>query len=354
MLSLPNRPTPPDSTAKLAARIARHQEVASAIEGLSDEELLDWLSASPALLQGGHASVSLPGSDATVFVKLVPLSPLELEHRNSTANFAGLPACYQYRLGGFGFGAWRELEAHELANRWVLSGQCAQFALLHAWRAVPVAHPGRSDEARTKPWGNDPVIRRRSTAIAESTRCAALFLEQFPLNLLQWTFDRTGGDPAPAASVWDTEARILEVLAFTNAQGVLHLDPHFENLLTDGAQLFLADWGLALSSTFDLDDAGQAFFEHHQNYDQCTAITSLVHSVTSHLYPKGDWLPTLRTLADGTHEALEELPDTVRAYIAARGPVAVAYTAFYRRLIKDLSTAYPAAELQQMLEAVSG
>ncbi len=187
--------------------------------------------------------------------------------------------------------------------------------------------------------------------MAESTHSAALFLEPFPQNLLQWTFDRPPDAPDPSVQVWETEARVLDLLAFTNAQDVLHMDAHFENILTDGDdQLYLTDWGLTLSRTFDLSSEERDFFERHENYDRCTFITSLVHSVTSHLYSKGDWLPTLQALLDGTDDRLARLGHAARDYVTKRGPVAVAYAAFYRRLMKDRSTEYPAAELDRLLD----
>jgi hypothetical protein len=350
---VPDQPALPDSDTKLAARLEVHEELQSAIENRSDAELERLLSASEPLLRDGRDSISLAGTDAPVFVKLVPLSAFELEpqNRESTSNLFRVPASYQYRHGGFGCGAWREIEAHEVANGWVLAGQCAQFPLLHGWRVVPIAHPDRNAEWRTKPWGDDPIVGRRSAAMAESTHSAALFLEPFPQNLLQWALDRPPDAPDPSVHVWETEARGLDLLAFTNAQDVLHMDAHFENILTDGnGQLYLTDWGLTLSRTFDLSSEERDLFGRHENYDRCTFITSLVHSVTSHLYPKGEWLPTLQALLDGTDDRLARLGHAARDYVTKRGPVAVAYTDFYRRLMKDRSTEYPAAELDRLLD----
>ena len=173
---MPDQPALPDSDTKLAARLEVHEELRSAIENRSDAELERLLSASEPLLRDGRDSISLPGTDAPVFVKLVPLSAFELEphNRESTSNLFRVPASYQYRHGGFGCGAWREIEAHEVANGWVLAGQCAQFPLLHGWRVVPIEHPDRNAEWRTKPWRDDPIVGRRSAAMAESTHSAAL------------------------------------------------------------------------------------------------------------------------------------------------------------------------------------
>ncbi|MFF8401556.1 hypothetical protein ACF06P_07965 [Streptomyces sp. NPDC015684] len=47
------------------------------------------------------------------------------------------------------------------------------------------------------------------------------------------------------------------------AQGLLHFDAHFENILTDGRRLFFADYGLAISSRFELDKDEADFFDRH-------------------------------------------------------------------------------------------
>ena len=189
--------SPPDVTAKFAQRIARHREIEAAIEGLRDGELLCRLSDSPRLVEHGTASVCLPGSDATVFVKLLPLTDLELQprHLRSTANLFDLPNYYHYRHVGCGFGTWRELAAHEIANRWVFSGHCSHFALLHGWRTLPIVHRNGDDELRTTLSRDDRAIRQRVSSVTTATHSAVLFLEPFALNLLQWFRTRTAKDP---------------------------------------------------------------------------------------------------------------------------------------------------------------
>ena len=44
--------------------------------------------------------------------------------------------------------------------------------------------------------------------------------------------------------------------SFMNARGLLHFDAHFQNILTDGERLYFADYGLAISSRFDLSRGG--------------------------------------------------------------------------------------------------
>ena len=89
-----------------AERLERHRAIAAALEAISDEELVAWIAASEPLRHDGHASLTLPGDDLPLFVKLLSVTELELKPQNwpSTANCFGLPPSYGYRIGSAGFG----------------------------------------------------------------------------------------------------------------------------------------------------------------------------------------------------------------------------------------------------------
>lgn len=69
-----------------------------------------------------------------------------------------------------------------------------------------------------------------------------------------------------------------------NARGLLHFDAHFQNILTDGRRLYFADYGLALSSQFDLSPSETSFFELHRTYDRCYTRSWLVNWLITALY----------------------------------------------------------------------
>ena len=352
--ALADRPPEPAARADPAglSRIERHREIEAQIQELDDAGLLRLVRGTE-VLERGHATICLPSQDTKVFVKLLPLSALELQprHRRSTANLFRLPAHYQYRIGSCGFGTWRELAAHELANQWVLSGACPHFPLLHGWRVLPLVPRGDDDRRSMIPWGNDPAIRRRLSSLEEATSSVAVFLEHFPQTLSQWLADRLAHDLDPMAVVAETEANLLELLTFCGDRGLLHMDAHFENLLTDGEGFFLGDFGLAISQTFSLDAEEREFFEKHRDFDRCTAITSLVHAAVSHYDAREDWRGVLRELQDDRQGPIQEIPVAIRAYLAKRGPLALEVGEFYRRLLSDLSaTEFPTTRLQRVLD----
>jgi hypothetical protein len=299
--------------------------------------------------------VRLPQGGETVFAKLVPITALELlpENRGATANMFRLPIRYQYRIGSCGFGAWRELEVHRLANDWVLSGQRDGFPLLHHWRVLPVVRTGYDDRRGLDPWGGCPQIQQRVAAMNEATSSGVLFLEYFPLTLSQWFRDEMTRASDPVAVARRVEGQLEELLAFTRRHGVLHLDAHFDNVLTDGHQLYLGDYGLSISRGFELGPDEEAFFEQHQDFDLCTAINSLVHAVVTYYDPTDDWRQTLREMAARPHDAKSGVPEAVRSFVLERAALVFAVGEFYKRLLADPATSYPAMTFHRLLETIA-
>ena len=82
-------------------RLDRHRAIAAALEAIGDEDLAEWLGASEPLRRDGFARLTLPGGGSPAFVKLLPVTDLELEPHNwlSTANCFGLTHCYGYVSG---------------------------------------------------------------------------------------------------------------------------------------------------------------------------------------------------------------------------------------------------------------
>jgi hypothetical protein len=64
----------------------------------------------------------------------------------------------------------------------------------------------------------------------------------------------------------------------------LHFDAHFENILTDGSTIFLADFGLALAAGFDLSPDEAVFHEQHASVDSDYVRTYLTRWVLTNIY----------------------------------------------------------------------
>ncbi len=216
---------------------------------------------------------------------------LRPEHVRSTANVFGLPLACQYGIGaGPSFGAWRELAVHVMTTNWVLTGQHPGFPLMYHWRVVPDTPPPLPEELADVEkvvayWGGSPQVRHRLEALRRAPASLLLFLEYVPHTLHTWLTRNCRPATRRPTAPWSWwSGSCSAAITFMNARGLLHFDAHFENILTDGDRLYFADYGLALSSGFDLTTAEQAFFDTHLTYDRAYALGYLVNWLIAALH----------------------------------------------------------------------
>jgi hypothetical protein len=343
------------------ARLAAHSAVSTALALCSDRELRDLVDAAEPLASGiGGTSALLDIGGTPVFVKRVPLTDLERQPENvrSTANLFGLPTFCHYGvgvIGGPGFGAWRELAVHTMTTNWVLAQDYEGFPLMYHGRVLP--HPGQSlpeeladVEKAVAYWEGGSQLRRRIEALRESSASIALFLEYIPQNLHDWLGAQVkAGDEAAEMACAMVVRQLEAATSFMNARGLLHFDTHFQNILTDGERLYFADYGLAISSRFDLSTEEAGFFAEHQTYDRCYAVTHLVIWLITALYGyKGDDRNAfVRACAEGRHPT--GIPAQVAAILTRHAPVAAVMTGFYRKFqLESRQTPYPVEEIRRI------
>ncbi|MDJ0346449.1 protein kinase family protein [Streptomyces sp. H10-C2] len=350
---------------RYAARLATYGPVATRLSLLSDHRLGEVVAAAAPLGSGiGGRSAELDIDGTRVFVKRVPLTDIELrpENARSTANLFGLPMFYQYGVGSAGFGAWRELAVHTMTTHWVLGNEYEGFPLMYHWRVLPDSPPegfadflGGVDQAVTH-WEGSSTVRERLEAIGRASSSLVLFLEHVPQTLAAWLNDRRdatpeGGDGSPYP--WVEEA-LARGAAFMSSRGLVHFDAHFLNVLTDGQVLYFADFGLALSSGFELSAAEAEFLSNHLAYDH--------HYAASHLL-RYHLLDAMR--GDTGHEAFlgewvrGRQPDGVRPEIAAiisrHARTAIVLDEFHRRLLTESKrTPFPVSEIERARVAEVG
>jgi hypothetical protein len=208
---------------------------------------------------------------------------------------------------------------------------------MYHWRVVPDSTPLPEElsdiEGTVAFWGGGSQVRRRIEELRDSSASIALFLEYIPQNVHQWLGKQIDARGEAADRACAMVERNLEAgISFMNARGLLHFDAHFQNILTDGERLYFADYGLAISSRFELSKDESAFFERHQNYDRCyTAMYTSQWLVTA-LFGSGreDREARLRAYARG--EVPTGAPATAAAILARDAPAAVVMTDFFRRL----------------------
>ncbi len=338
-------------------RTNTYRHLSTELSVLSDRQLSDLLEDSDPLHSGmGGKSFLLKIDGIPVFVKKVPLTNLELlpENIQSTANLFNLPLYFQYGIGSKGFGAWRELAAHTMTTNWVLSGECPHFPLTYHWRVLQAPHPlpmsfeeSENFERDVALWGNSKEIRERFEAVQNASSHLFLFLEFVPEVLSKWLDKQiTIGDTGKNAVAMVT-GNMKTTIDFMRANNFIHFDAHFENILTDGNQIYFADFGLSLSSKFKLSQEEVDFLNTHRTYDQCSAAVNLLHCIITSLFGKDKWELKLQDYLDGkSGEVAPYLASLIKKY----GPIACIMDDFYQNLrYKTKTTPYPRLDLERLL-----
>ena len=231
--------------------------------------------------QGWGLNQTLEIDQKPVFVKRIPLTEREYLQGFNTQNLYRLPMYYHYGIGSAGFGAFRELICHQKVSDWVLQGHTRHFPLLYDYRIWPAQAPWKKRspeqwERHLKVWGNAPRIAEYLQAREKAAYELVLCLEYVPDTLFAYA-EQKDERLIPLLS------QVSDGLQYLNGQGVLHLDAHLGNLLTDGERVVISDFGLALDRCFDLAADEQAFFERHRYYDQAQIIGSLGYVLWQYL-----------------------------------------------------------------------
>jgi hypothetical protein len=345
------------------ARLTAHSAVSTSLALRSDRALRELVDTAVPIGSGiGGKSALLEIAGTPVFVKRVPLTDPERqpEHVRSTANVFDLPVFCQYgigTIGGPGFGAWRELAVHTMTTNWVLAAEHEGFPLMYHWRVLPGSMPLPEELADTERavayWGGGPQVSHRIEALKQSSASVALFLEYIPQNLHQWLGAQVeAGDQTANRACAMAERELAAGTSFMNSRGLLHFDAHFENILTDGRRLYFADYGLAISSQFELSQDEAGFFDRHQAYDRCYTATYLVNWLVTALYgfqreDREGRYALVRALADGRHPT--GIPAEAAAILARHAPIAAVISDFNRKFQRQSrQTPYPVEEIRQL------
>lgn len=345
-----------DQDSLRAARLADHGTVSTRLSLLSDHQIGEVMAAAVPLGSGiGGRSAEMDVDGTRVFVKRIPLTDTELrpENTRSTANLFELPMFYHYGVGSAGFGAWRELAVHIMTTNWVLADEYAGFPLMHHWRVLPDSPPtgltvefGGLEGAVTH-WEGSPAVRDRLEAISRSSHSLVVFLEYVPHTLAVWLADHRNPavpDDEDGSRLRWVEDALMSGAAFMSSRGLVHFDAHFDNILTDGRELYFSDFGLALSSRLDLSAAESAFLSDHLTYDRYYTASRLLHRYvldgvrgdTEREAFLHDWIAGRRPC---------DIPPEIKAIIDRHARPTVLMGDFFRLLGRSKQTPFPAAEI---------
>lgn len=347
-------------------RLAAYGAVSTSLSGCSDRALQELVDAAIPVGSGiGGQTVLLEVGGVPVFVKQVRLTDRERRPGNvgSTADVFGLPPFCHYgvgSIGGPGFGAWRELAVHTMTTNWVISGEYEGFPLMHHWRVLPDGGRPLPDELADVDravayWGDGPAVRHRIEGLEQSSASLMLFLEYIPQNLHDWLGAQIeSGDEVADRACTMVDQELRAGISFMNDRGLLHFDAHFENILTDGTRLYFADFGLAISSCFELARGEANFLDAHRDYDRAYVATHLVNWLAVALYRCGPEERTafVHSCAQGVSPA--GAPPAIAALLLRYAPVAAVMGDFYRRFQHEpRGTPYPAEAIRRTVPAAA-
>jgi hypothetical protein len=340
-------------------RLHAYSAISTHLACLSDSKLINLLAQSTAMHTGiGGKSFLLMQGGHSIFIKKIPITDRELlsENRFSTANIFDLPLFYQYGVGSAGFGAWRELAAHVMTTNWVLSKVSESFPLMYHWRILPTINQEPvSDDALEKIykdvayWENSTSIQTRLESIQRASFEVVVFLEFFPQTLSTWLDEQLCRDEQTAlAAILFVDESTKKTNQFMNSQGLLHFDAHFENILTDGQHIYVSDFGLALSSSFELSSAEIEFFSLHERYDDYATLTNLLFCIFRHYFGQAHWEVRLKAYLHGKEK--NRLPAGIDAIVKRYATIALTMDDFFQKLQKTSKlTPYPVAHLDYIM-----
>jgi serine/threonine protein kinase len=355
----------------LENRKKRYFQLSSQIAHLDNAQLLNLFNDNePSMGWGINHTIEL--DESLVFVKRVPVTDLEYDHLLSTQNFYNLPTYYNYGIGSAGFGVFRELMAHIKTTHWVMNGTIETFPLMYHYRIMPfsgwrVKLDMEQHQNYVKQWGDNSNIGRyildRTTANYE----LVMFLEHVPHVLRTWLKEHPEQFIKPLADLCRT-------IDFLSKQKIIHFDAHFDNVLTDGDQAYLTDFGLVLDRSFSLTKEEKDFFAQHIFYDYGLVLLNL-GNVALAIYdscPEGDRLkimekygitPDLKPhkiksiLLDNIEplhltEMMQISDDYVSAIIKYRSIISLMQNFFTQiQSNQQKNTKFPDAQLQNLLQS---
>lgn len=359
-------------------RLDRYSRLSTKLAYLDDVELRALVGDAVAPPRAWGESQVAKLDDELVFVKRIPLTDLERARMFSTRNHFRIPTYYSYGVGSAGFGAFRELAAHVKTTNWVLQGAFDGFPLLYHARVLPRAHRagrrrteglagGAEDmEKYARRWNNSKNIMRYVEARQSASHDIWLILEHQPHAMANWL-------PENPARVGDAIRQVCEAVTFLRSRGVVHFDAHTGNMIGDGENVHLTDFGLLLDAEFQLTTTERDFLARHSHYDYGLAIAALGWSVLGDAFRRAEpetqaairerygidpnpnrGLVTLVEKVEELH-AREELP-LEASYVATAARYS-AVIAFVYRFLGELSsnprknTFFDDAELRRLLES---
>ena len=340
-----------------ANRLQSYNIAANKLSCLSDLQLAELLSTVSQWSKGCGSTGSIEIDGIPVFIKKIALTDLEKQPTNmhSTANLFNLPLFYQYRVGSNGFGVWRELAAEIIASNWALTNACKNFPILYHWRimnhdSIDSSVTQEDIDKEVEYWDNSTAVKDRLQAINKASTSIVMFLESIPQTLDSWLVKKAAqGSREFEVAVKMVDQNLRETTSFMMQSGMIHFDTHSGNILTDGHRLYFADFGLALSSQFDLSLEEKAFFELHKKYDKVSSQGMFAIDILRALsFSYEDAVTQLKKYIEGDRTII--CSPYITSILQNYAQSSILYDSFMSKLRKESKlTPYPAEKVEIIL-----
>jgi len=221
---------------------------------------------------GKNAIVKI--NNTQIFIKKIPITKLEYEHQFDTSNLYDLPPYYNYGVGSAGINCFRELAMHIKTTNWVINGEIENFPIMYHYRIIKNNEPYKMFENRNKlndyakEWNNNNNIKKYMIEKGKAEHEIMIFLEYFPFTLYKWLKPNI----IQATSYL---FQITKIINFLKKHNIIHFDAHDGNIVSDGNNIYLTDFGLVLDMDFNLSNQEKIFFRKNNDYDYSMAINNM-------------------------------------------------------------------------------
>lgn len=328
----------PDNVSAIRATLP---DVAARLDAMSDGELAH-LAGSDATASAWGASGRMTVDEVEVFLKRIPLTAEEAAEPYATRNLFDLPVYYSYGVGSAGFGVWRELAAHQATTGLVGFPQLLHHRVME--RSMPAGELWVSDADYVAYWNGSAAIGRFIEARRVARQEVWIVLEFVPHPLFLWLIQNQ-------EHVDDVLSQLFEAIGALRDRGIVHFDAHLGNVVTDGVQCRLGDFGLAMAADFELAAEERSFLGAHQHYDYGVVLSFFAQTLAFALGEDldadrvGQWIDEIDGLPVNYHPAL------VAALRRYREPIVYIAEFFTRVRQPDKHSVYDDAAFARLLRS---
>lgn len=224
-------------------------------------------------------------NDTNIFIKAIPIAKKFVEAKFDTKNLYKIPAYYNYGFGSAGVNPWRELLLHIKTTNWVLIDKCDFFPLLYHYRIIEdddtTYIESGLDSKILNIWDhNDQIVKYLQDRIKSKYKIV-MFLEYIPN--VAWKYLQSH-----SSFTENFYNQTLQIVEFLSKNGILHNDAHLGNYLVDeNKKVYLTDFGISLSTDFELDKHEKKFIKYNYELDKFYAYDNIMSNyINKTLYSK--------------------------------------------------------------------